>query len=67
MSVHLDEKMGLAIRKTKMWVLTHAALFLEKVMPRKAFSVTGRRKQWNERWKVSLCREMWIGADTSGS
>ena len=43
--MHLDEKMGLAIRKTKMWVLTHAALFLEKVTPRKAFNVAGRRKQ----------------------
>ena len=43
--MHLDEKMGLAIRKTKMWVLTHAALFLEKVTPRKAFNVAGRRRR----------------------
>lgn len=65
--LHLDEKMRLAIRKTEMWVLTHESLFVERVMPRKAFSVPGRRKQWNDKWKVSLCREVWIGAEPSGS
>lgn len=60
-SLHLEEKMGLTIRKTKMWFLTLVALLLEQLMSRKTFSIVGRRKLWNERWAVRLCRELWMG------
>lgn len=51
----------ITIKKTKMWFLTHVALFLEQLMSRKTFSIVGRRKQRNERWEVRLCRELWMG------
>lgn len=51
MSMHLDNH-----QKDK-----NLALFLEQLMSQKTFSIVGRRKQWNERWEVRLCRELWIG------
>lgn len=43
-SVHLEEKMGLTIKKTKMWFLTQVALFLEQLVSRKTFSHSGEEE-----------------------
>lgn len=59
--MHLEEKMRLTIKKTKMWFLIYVASFLEQLVLRKTFSIAGRRKQWNGRWEIRLCRELWMG------
>lgn len=58
---------GISQQKDKNVVLKYAALFVEKVMPRKAFSVGGRRKQCIEWQKIRLCKEVGTRAEASVS